>query len=83
MAGPGGELLHNGFHVRTPVLFSSFLRVALAQAISLTDALRPHGRLNPQPARRAGIARDARQRFAVRGREHKPNEINRIDGICC
>ena len=39
----------NAAHVREVLILGSALWLALAQAISLTDLLRPHWRLSPTP----------------------------------
>ena len=57
-AVPRGAVAHNAFHVCSHSFISGTLRLALAQAIRLTDLLRSHGRLSPHPARRAGLASD-------------------------
>jgi hypothetical protein len=47
-AVPRGDVAHNASHVcALTFIFSGTLRLALAQAISLTDLLRPQGRLSP------------------------------------
>ena len=51
----GGD---NDAHVCEAFILDSTLRLALAQAISLTDLLRPLRRPSPHPARRAGFASD-------------------------
>ncbi len=57
-ASPCSAAGDNLSHVRSAFIFSGALRLALAQAISLIDLLRPYGRLGPHPARRAGLASD-------------------------
>jgi hypothetical protein len=86
-AVPRGDVAHNAFHVCALSFISGTLRLALAQAISLTDLLRPHGRLSPHPARRAGLASDRNSGYQS-GYEtwvmnKTPNGINRIERICC
>jgi hypothetical protein len=48
-AVPRGDVAHNAPHACALAFISGTLRLALAQAISLTDLLRPHGRLSPHP----------------------------------
>ena len=48
----------NEHHAREAIFLGPALRLAVAQAISLTDRLRPHGRTRPRSARFAGIASD-------------------------
>ena len=69
------------------IIFSGALRLALAQAISLTDLLRPYRRLSPHPARRAGLASDRKSGYQS-GYEtwvtnKTPKEINRVERKCC
>jgi hypothetical protein len=42
-AVPRGDVAHNAFHVCALSFISGTLRLALAQAISLTNLLRPRG----------------------------------------
>ena len=82
-----GDVAHNAPHVCALNFISGTLRLALAEAIRLTDLLRPHGRLSPHPARRAGLASDRKSGYQS-GHEtwvtsKTPNEINRIEPLCC
>jgi len=82
-----GDVAHNATDVCALSFISGTLRLALAQAISLTDQLRPLGRLNPHPARRAGLASDRKSGYQS-GYEtwmsrRTSNEINRIERKCC
>ncbi|MDE2300163.1 MAG: hypothetical protein KGK18_18595, partial [Burkholderiales bacterium] len=77
----------NAAHVCEAFILGSALRLALAQAISLTDLLRPLGRHSPHPARRAGLASDRKSGYQS-GYEtwvtnKTPNGINRIERKCC
>ena len=77
----------NVTHAREALILSGALSTALAQASSLTDLLRPHGRLSPHPARRAGLASDRKSGYQS-GYEtwvtnKTPNGINRIERKCC
>jgi len=86
-AVPCGDVAHNASHVCALSFISGTLRLALAQAISLTGLLRPLGRLNPHPARRAGLASDRKSGYQS-GYEtwmsrRTFNEINRIERKCC
>jgi hypothetical protein len=61
---PGFRIgLHQKDLVCDPSDHRSALRLALAQAISLTHLLRPPGRLSPHPARRAGLASDRKSGY--------------------
>lgn len=83
----GGCTGDNRMHVRTAIILSGALRAALAQAISLTDLLRPPGRLSPHPAVRAGLASDRKSGYQSGYRTwmsgKTSNEVNGIDRICC
>lgn len=78
---------HNGEHVCEALDLCNALRLALAQAISLTNLLRPPGRLGPPPVCRAGFASDRKSGYQ-RGygmwvMNKTPNEINRMERRCC
>ena len=58
----------NALYVRKAIPLGSALRLALAQAISLIDLLRPHGRLSPPCT-----SRRPRQRQKKRVSKRVPN----------
>jgi len=74
-------------HALGDLFLSSALLAALAQAISLTDLLRPCGRFTPHQQVAQGHASDKKSGYQS-GYEtwvlsRTPNEINRIERICC
>ena len=77
----------NAAHVREAIPLGRALRLALVQAISLTDLLRPHGRLSPPPSTSRGLASDRKSGYQsgyeTRVLSRTPIEINRIEPICC
>jgi hypothetical protein len=78
---------HNVFDVREAFVLDSALRLALAQAISLTDLLRPHGASVPTQYF-APVSPETEKSGYQSGYEtwvmnKASNEINRIEPTCC
>jgi hypothetical protein len=77
--------VHNDAHAFASVFFSDAPLVALAQANSLTDPLRPHEA--PKTSAHPKHASDGKSgNFCGYTMLHKcinPNEFNRIGRICC
>jgi hypothetical protein len=86
-AVPRGDVAHNASHGCVLSFISGTLRLALAQAISLTDLLRPCGASVPtqhvapaSPATKNGGYQSGYETWMSR---RTSNEINRIERTCC